>query len=261
MCPTDPGQTAADVRAEKHPAPDPKIIAKLALANRILAHHGVVDAFGHISVRHDKAPGRFLLARNMAPAQVRPSDIIEFTLDGDPVDAGGRPVYLERFIHGEILRRFPQVNAVVHSHAPAVVPFGVVREKPLRAIWHMSAFLGQDGVPVWDIRDAAGDGCDLLIRDRALGESLARAFDAGQCAVLMRGHGATVIGADIEEVVFRAVYTQHNAALQQQAHALGEIRFLSQAEAAAARDSVGGQRLRAWNRWVDQVGGRAMLDR
>ncbi|MEZ5650445.1 MAG: class II aldolase/adducin family protein [Burkholderiaceae bacterium] len=259
MTPSDPGQRAADVAAKAPPA-DPARLRDLVLANRILAHHGVVDAFGHVSVRHDKAPDRFLLARNMAPAQVGTTDIIEFTLDGDPVDAAGRHVYLERFIHGEILRRFPAVQAVVHSHAPAVVPFGVVKSRPLRALWHMSAFLGNRGVPVWDICDCAGDGSDLLIRNRELGCSLASAFDSGDCAVLMRGHGATVIGADLQEVVFRAVYTQHNAALQQQALALGEIRFLSEAEARAAGQSVGSQRERAWNLWVDQVGGTGLAD-
>lgn len=253
MCSSpDAGQPAPD-HDEPAPAADPVLIRDLVLANRILALHGVVDAFGHVSVRHDKAPDRFLLARNMAPGQVTSDDIIEFTLDGDPVDAKGRRVYLERFIHGEILRRYPTVQAVVHSHAPAVVPFGVVASQPLRALWHMSAFLGAH-VPVWDIRDEAGDGSDLLIRDAVLGQSLARAFDGGATAVLMRGHGATVIGNDLREVVFRAVYTQHNAELQQRALALGDIRYLSDSEARAATATVGSQRDRAWNLWVDQVG-------
>lgn len=252
MCTNDPGQTTPDAPLRPAKAPGEALVRDLVLANRILARHGVVDAFGHVSVRHPHAPDRFLLARNMAPAQVTSGDIVEFTLDGEPVNAAGRRVYLERFIHGEILRRFPGVHAVVHSHAPSVVPFGVVSSQPLRALWHMSAFLGAR-VPVWDIRDQVGDGTDLLIRDRETGASLAAAFDQGDCAVLMRGHGATVVGTDLAEVVFRAVYTQHNATLQQQAIGLGEIRFLSETEARAAADTVGGQRDRAWNLWAAEV--------
>src|SRR5690606_27936281 len=223
----------------------------LVLANRILFRHRVVDAFGHVSVRHDKAPDRFLLARNMAPALVASDDLVEFHLDGTPVNAGGRPVYLERFIHGEIYRARGDVMAVIHSHAPAVVPFGVSRAASLRPVWHMSGFLGLD-TPVFDIRDAAGDATDLLIRNGELGAALARTLGDASVA-LMRGHGATVVAETLRLAVFRAVYTQLNAELQFQAIQLGEVNYLTEGEAAATTVSVGGQVDRAWNLWRSEV--------
>jgi ribulose-5-phosphate 4-epimerase/fuculose-1-phosphate aldolase len=124
-------------------AADPALIADLVTANHILFDQGVVDAFGHVSVRHDKNPSSFLLARNMAPGHVTAQDIIEFTLDGEPVNAAGRKVYLERFIHGEIYRAYPEVQAVVHSHSHAIVPLSVLKTMPLRAIFHMAGFIGE----------------------------------------------------------------------------------------------------------------------
>src|SRR5690606_36534845 len=168
---------------------------------------------------------RFLLARNMAPGLVTADDIVEFDLDGHPVTARGRPVYLERFIHSEIYRQRPDVVSVVHSHAPAVVPFGTVAGVALEPIWHMSGFLGQ-GVPVFEIRDVAGDDSDLLIRTPGLGSALARSL-GDSCVVLMRGHGATVVGPALKETVFRSVYTQMNAELQLQARQLGPVTFLT----------------------------------
>ena len=134
-------------------APDSALVARLVLANRILYHQGVVDAFGHVSARHDREPGHFLLARNMAPALVRREDIVTFDLDGEALDAAGRRVYLERFIHGEIYRSRPDVRAIVHSHSPSVIPFGVTG-KPLKPVFHMSGFLG-DGAALFEIRDIA----------------------------------------------------------------------------------------------------------
>ena len=241
---------AAD-RGDPAPSPDPGLVEDLVAANRILFDHGVVDAFGHVSVRHDRDPSRFLLARNMAPGLVTADDIVEFDLDGNPVTARGRPVYLERFIHGEIYRERPDVGAVVHSHAPAVVPFGTVPSVALQPIWHMSGFLGQ-GVPVFEIRDAAGDASDLLIRNNRLGRALALSL-GDACVVLMRGHGATVVGATLKESVFRAVYTQMNAELQIQARQLGPITFLTDGEARATTVSVGSQIERAWALWKRQA--------
>ena len=153
-------------------AADPALVADLVTANPILFDQGVVDAFGHVSVRHDKDPSRFLLARNMAPGDVTARDIIEFTLDGEPVNAAGRRVYLERFIHGEIYRMYPEVQAVVHSHSPSIVSLSVVKGMPLRAVFHMAGFIGE-GAPVFEIRDVGGTGTDLLIRDNRLGQALA----------------------------------------------------------------------------------------
>jgi len=237
---------AADV-GEPAPAADAGLLEDLVAANRILFKQRVVDAFGHVSVRHDKAPDRFLLARNMAPGLVTQDDIVEFDLEANPVDARGRRVYLERFIHSEIYRARPQVMAIVHSHAPEVVPFGVVSTVKLRPIWHMSGFLGE-GTPVFEIRDHAGDDSDLLIRSRALGKQLCSSMHDSH-VVLMRGHGATVVGESLPEAVFRAIYTQKNAELQLQAEQLGEVNFLTAGEARSTTVSVGSQIERAWNLW------------
>ena len=145
--------------------------AELAIANRILVSQGVLDAFGHVSVRHPARADRFLLARNMAPASVTATDVLEFDLDGNAVASGAPKPYLERFIHGEIFRARADVMAVVHTHSPAVIPFSVVRQAPLRAVSHMGSFLGE-ATPVFEIRDTAGDASDMLIRDNALGRAL-----------------------------------------------------------------------------------------
>ena len=228
-------------------APAPALIEELVAANHILFDQGVVDAFGHVSVRHDKRPDRFLLARNMAPGSVGADDIIEHDLDGTPIDAGGRKVYLERFIHGEIYRRRPDVISIVHSHSHSIVPLSVVRGAKLRALFHMAGFIGQDA-PVFEIRDTAGDGTDLLISDNALGRALAEKFD-GADIVLMRGHGSTVVAGSIPQAVYRAVYAEVNARYQLQASQLGEVVFLTEAEGRACVDRVEGQVQRPWDLW------------
>jgi HCOMODA/2-hydroxy-3-carboxy-muconic semialdehyde decarboxylase len=237
-------------------AADPALIADLVTANHILYTQHVVDAFGHVSVRHDKRPDRFLLARNMAPAQVTVADIVEFELDGTPVDAAGRAVYLERFIHGEIYRARPDVMAVVHSHSHAVIPFGAMasRTHKLRAIFHMGGFIGTE-TPVFEIRECSGDGSDLLIRNNELGVALAKSLGP-KAVVLMRGHGATVVGATLPEAVYRGVYVDINARLQLQAIALGPVNYLTEAEGAATAATNAGQVSRAWNMWKEQAEGR-----
>jgi ribulose-5-phosphate 4-epimerase/fuculose-1-phosphate aldolase len=240
--------------AEPGPAPAANLIEELVLANHILFDQGVVDAFGHVSVRHDRAPDRFLLARNMAPGSVAADDIVEFTLDGDPVNAGGRKVYLERFIHGEIYRRRPDVVAVVHSHSHAIVPLSVVKGMRLRALFHMAGFVGQ-GAPVFEIREAGGDGTDLLISDNTLGRALAGHFD-GHDIVLMRGHGSTVVGGSIRQAVYRAVYAELNARYQIEAMRLGEVTFLTEAESRACAANIEAQVQRPWDLWVEQARAR-----
>lgn len=229
------------------PAADRQVVAELAIANRILFKQGVLDAFGHVSVRHDKRVDRFLLARNMAPALVTEADILEFDLDGNPVSSEGRSIYLERFIHGEIYRARPDVMAVVHSHSPAVVPFGVVPSVPLRPICHMCGFLGERA-PVFEIRDVGGDSSDLLIRDSRLGVALTRSLGSA-AVVLMRGHGCTAVGISLREAVYRAVYTEVNARLQSDALRLGPVTYLNAAEAKAAASAVATQVDRAWDYW------------
>lgn len=227
---------------------DPALVDDLVAANRILYDQGVVDGFGHISVRHNMVPAHFLLSRSMAPGLVTAADIMQFDAEGEALDARGRTPYLERFIHSEIYRTRPEVAAIVHSHSPSVIPFGVVTT-PLRPIYHMSSFLGA-GVPVFEIRDAGGPATDMLVRNPALGAALARTL--GDCAVaLLRGHGNVVVGGSIREVTFRAVYTEVNARLAADALRLdyGQVTFLNEAEARAATETNRAQINRAWELW------------
>jgi HCOMODA/2-hydroxy-3-carboxy-muconic semialdehyde decarboxylase len=207
----------------------------------------VLDAFGHVSVRHDRQPDRFLLARNMAPGQVTAADILQFAHDGTPLDAGDRRVYLERFIHGAIYRARPDVMAVVHSHSPSVVPFSVSRKARLRPVCHMSGFLGA-GAPMFEIRDTAGDGSDMLVRDDGLGRALAGSLGRANF-VLMRGHGCTTVADSLKLVVYRSVYAEVNAKLQAQALQLGDPEYLTEREAEAAMASTEGQVERPWAIW------------
>src|SRR5215475_723897 len=164
--------------------PDPALIENLVAAYRILAQQGVLDGFGHFSARHNRAANRFIMARSLAPELVTAADLIEFDLDGNAVDAKGRAVYSERFIHGEIYRARPDVRAVVHNHAPSVIPFGVTNV-PMRPVYHMAGFIG-NGVPIFDIRKTFGM-TDMLVSDSAKGRALAQALGDKTC-VLMRGH-------------------------------------------------------------------------
>jgi ribulose-5-phosphate 4-epimerase/fuculose-1-phosphate aldolase len=226
---------------------DPKLIEDLVAANRILADQGVVDGYGHVSVRHEKSPDRYLMSRSIAPELVTAADIMEYDLDSTPVDPRGRTSYLERFIHGEIYRARPDVRAIVHNHSPSVIPFGVTGA-PLRPLYHMSAFLS-GGVPIFDIRQAGGM-TDMLVRNAALGQALARTLGARPVA-LMRGHGAVVVGASLPLVVFRSVYTEVNARLQAQAMAIGggQVTYLDPEEARLAEASVAGTVSRPWELW------------
>jgi HCOMODA/2-hydroxy-3-carboxy-muconic semialdehyde decarboxylase len=258
MCPDHdaPHPIAVAVADDAAPgeAASPGLIADLVVANHILFDQGVVDAFGHISARHDRRPDRFLLARNMAPGQVTAQDIVEFTLDGAAVDARGREVYLERFIHGEIYRSRPDVMSVVHSHSHAIVPLSVVKGVRLRALFHMAGFVGE-GAPVFEIREAGGEGTDLLISDNALGRALAACFDHSDIA-LMRGHGSTVVAGSIPLAVYRAVYAELNARYQLEATRLGEVTYLTAEEGRACVARVEGQVQRPWDLWKSQARAR-----
>jgi HCOMODA/2-hydroxy-3-carboxy-muconic semialdehyde decarboxylase len=182
----------------------------------------------------------------MAPALVTADDILVCDLDGEVHDDQGRKTYVERYIHSEIYRVRPDVTAIIHSHSPAVIPFGVTGAR-LRPICHMSGFLGAK-VPVFEIRHAAGEATDLLIRNQALGKALAAQL--GQSAVaLLRGHGNVVTGNSIQQVVFRAIYTENNARLQSEAMRLGEINFLTPEEAQATSDMNDQHLGRPWEMW------------
>ena len=208
-----------------------------------------MDGFGHVSVRHDRNPGRFLIARSMAPALVTAADIVECDLEGEVQDAQGRRSYAERFIHSAIYAARPDVQAVVHSHSPAVIPFGITGAR-LRPVCHMSGFLGSS-TPVFEIRQAAGESTDLLIRSQALGVALAQSL-GGNAVALMRGHGSVTVGNSIKQVVFRAIYTESNARLQTQALQLGagEVMYLTDAEAISASAMNDEHLDRPWQMWM-----------
>jgi ribulose-5-phosphate 4-epimerase/fuculose-1-phosphate aldolase len=226
---------------------DGKLLDDLVAANRILVDQGVLDGYGHVSMRHPGDPNRFLMSRSLAPELVTVADIMEYDLDSTPVDPRGRTMFIERFIHGEIYRARTDVKAVVHSHSPSVIPFGVSRV-PLRPLYHMSAFL-HEAVPVFDIRKATGEMTDMLVRSPKIGAALASALGQHPVA-LMRGHGSVAVGPTLPHAVFRSVYTEMNARLQAQAMALGgDVTFLDPEEAHKAEASLDGTLGRPWELW------------
>ncbi|HWH81227.1 MAG TPA: class II aldolase/adducin family protein [Burkholderiaceae bacterium] len=227
-------------------------------ANHVLFDQGIVDAFGHVSVRCEDDASRFLMARNVAPSRVTAADILEYhAASGEPVASAAPRLYLERFIHSEIYRARPDVMAVVHNHSPAVLPFAIARGGAARfvPVCHMAGFLGGKGhesVPRFEIRDHAGEASDLLIRSRELGTALARTLGERRL-VLMRGHGCTVVGPSLPVAVFRAVYTELNAKLLLQTLPLGEIEALTAGEADATRITNEAQVARPWDLWREQA--------
>lgn len=252
---TEPHPATIAVEAADHPqaaaAVDPALIADLVAANHILFDQGVVDAFGHVSIRHPGRPDLFLLARNMAPGQVTAGDIVTFALDGTPIDANGRRVYLERFIHGEIYRTRPDVMAVVHSHSHAIVPLSISKGTRLRAVFHMAGFIGQCA-PVFEIRDVAGPGTDLLISSAKLGAALADTLGQSDI-VLMRGHGSTVVAPTLPRVVYRAVYAEINARYQTEAMRMGDVIYLTPEECTQTVATIEAQVQRPWDLWKEQA--------
>ena len=229
-------------------------IEELVDANHILFHQGVLDAFGHVSMRHPHEATCFLIARSMAPPRVTVQDVMVLDLDGQPVGDDARPRYLERFIHAEIYRAHPDVGAVVHSHSPALIPFGV-SSRPLRPLYHMAGFLRR--VPVWDIRHATGRATNMLVGDAGTGRSLAACL-RGASALLMRGHGTPVGGGSLRQAVFRAIYTEVNARLQSEALRLGPVTYLNDEEADLASATNDGQINRAWELWKMQAARRPL---
>jgi ribulose-5-phosphate 4-epimerase/fuculose-1-phosphate aldolase len=242
-----------------------KQIENLVVANRILYDQGIVDGLGHISARLHGDSEKFLLSCNRAPAMVVRKDIVCYNFGGDAVWPTEERPYLERFIHSEIYRSRPDVMAIVHSHSPSVIPFGVTNHR-LRPIFHMAGFLGE-GTAHFEIRDAdpANPETDMLIRNPTLGASLAKSLGNCSC-VLMRGHGSTTVGISIEQVVYRAIYAEVNAKLQLQAMGMsmgngeaGEITYLTQTEAQLAATANDGQIARSWNLWRQRVDAEGAL--
>jgi ribulose-5-phosphate 4-epimerase/fuculose-1-phosphate aldolase len=230
--------------------PASEVTADLVVANRILFDQAVLDGFGHVSVRSPDNPQRFLLARSMAAGLVTAEDVLEFDMEGAPVDPRGRAVFLERFIHSEIYRARPEVQSVVHSHSPNLVPFGIT-PVALQPLYHMTGFLG-DGVPVFEIRKVAGEETNLLITDGRLGKALAETLGQ-RPAALMRGHGSVAVGGSLKQVVYRAIYMELNARLQSEAMRLGPVTYLTPGEAregAAVNDRM---LERPWELWKRQA--------
>ena len=229
--------------------------AKTAVSqgSRILAAQGVLDAFGHLSCRSPERSDRFLIPRSLAPALVTPHDVVELDLAGDLVPpAKDVKLFLERFIHGEIYRRRPDVQAVVHSHALPVVPFTVVPGVKLRPICHMCGFL-ERAPTTFDVAAYAGPSTDLLIRNSELGRHLAEHLGDAS-VVLMRAHGYTVVGHSVPEAVFNAIYTMKNCEIELAARVLGEPTFLSAGEAEACARTRDMATSRAWELWLRQCG-------
>ncbi len=231
------------------------LIADLAAASRILASHGVVDAFGHVSLRLPENPNHYWMARSLAPALVTPEDILEYDLDSNAINANGRSSFFERFIQGEIYKARPDIGSVVHSHSPSVIPFGLVRV-PLQAMFHNAAFIAA-GVPVFDIREKFG-ATDMLVSNREKGVALASTLGSKDI-VLMRAHGSVACGPTLQTAVFRAVYTEVNARIQHWTVALARnaddpgIAALNADEGrlADALNQTAG--MRAWDFWRNQV--------
>jgi ribulose-5-phosphate 4-epimerase/fuculose-1-phosphate aldolase len=222
------------------------VLDDLVAANRILAGLGVLDGFGHVSVRHPEREGCYLLSRSLAPELVTRDDVMTYDFASVAQDGDTRAPYLERFIHGEIYARRPDVQSVVHSHSAPVVPFAA-SSVPLRPIYHMSGFL-HAGAPVFEIREKFGM-TDMLIRNNAQGAALAEKLERGN-VVLMRGHGYCTVGGSIAEAVFRAYYTQQNADLQQRAIALGgTVTYLTEKEGALYDESNRSVIGRPWALW------------
>jgi HCOMODA/2-hydroxy-3-carboxy-muconic semialdehyde decarboxylase len=223
----------------------------LSLANRIVAHEGVLDGFGHISVRHPNDPERYLLARSRSPELIEPSDILEFTLDSELLTKGDFLPYGECVIHGEIYKARPDVTAVCHHHSPMILPFCITGEE-LKPVFGLGSVMGTV-VPFWDSRDEFGD-TPLVLTTAKEGASLATTLGP-HAMVLMRRHGATVVGATIQEAVFRSIHTHRNAELQLRAASLGQVSPLSQGETEQAgayslRERPMG---RAWEYWITRL--------
>ena len=238
------------------------LIQDLVIANRILANEEVVDAYGHVSLRHPDNPSRFLIARSLAPELVGPDDIVELDLDGQPVREERRSLYLERFIHAAIFAARPEVMAVVHAHAEDTLPFSIAQETKLRPVIHSGSFIGAE-VPVWDIADNFGD-TNLLVTNMAQARDLAKCL-GGNSAALMRGHGFAAAARSLIEVVRLSVYLPRNARALTRARQLGgEIKYLSQGEIDARNRGYSPYSVetwRAWEYWASKAGCGHLLTR
>jgi ribulose-5-phosphate 4-epimerase/fuculose-1-phosphate aldolase len=225
----------------------------LVTGNRIFAHHGILDAYGHLSVRDPEHADRFIMSRARAPELVGEDDLMTFDLEGQQVTRDERMPYQERFIHAAVYEARPDVQAIVHCHTPSILPFGVI-DVPLRAMYHMAGPIGEE-VPVWDMADDFGDETNLLVTNMAQARSLARTLGNNRMA-LMRGHGGVLVGNDVPDVVRAGVYMDINATALTAAHLMGggRVHLLSNAEVRARMPVPGAAPGREWEAWCAQVG-------
>ncbi len=225
---------------------------ELALANRIVAHEGVIDAFGHVSMRHPDNPNHYFLSRSRAPELVEPGDFVEYDLDSNPIKDPGVGQYSERVIHGEIYKARPDVNSVCHHHSPAFMPL-LANRIDYVPVFHLGA-VGGIKPPFWDQHDEFGDTNMLVIKAEE-GASLAKALGSGMM-VLMRRHGVTVAGTSVKDCVFRTCFSARNAAYQVQALSIGStIESLTPGEAhlAGSISSKTTGLTRSWEYWSMRV--------
>ncbi|PTE11106.1 class II aldolase/adducin family protein [Mesorhizobium helmanticense] len=225
-----------------------KIFEELVTATKILINEGIMDTFGHISARVPEDPQSFFLAQKLAPSVITVNDIQRFNLDGETSD--NRPSYLERYIHSEIYKARPDVQCVLHTHSPAVLPYCFV-DQPLRPVTHMGAFLG-DAVPVYEIRDKHGDDTDLFGGSPSVCRDIAESLGSYP-VVLMARHGVVNVGNSVREVVFRAFYLEQEAAALTAGLRIGTIKYLSPGEIKTAGKLVGAQIDRGWDHWSQRL--------
>jgi HCOMODA/2-hydroxy-3-carboxy-muconic semialdehyde decarboxylase len=193
---------------------DESRIADLITAYRICVNEGILDSFGHISVRSVSNPAHFFMPRASAPSLITRADIVELNLDGNPVLPNAPRTNGERFIHSEIYKARPDVQSVIHAHTMAVLPFGVAGVA-LRPVVAQAGFLPPE-TPIFDSREAYGVNAKergMLVRTAPLGAALAKKL-AGNPVVLMRGHGMTVVADSVKRATVQAVYTQIDAQVQ-----------------------------------------------
>ncbi len=242
--------------AQQHPIE--QTIDDLVAANRILATEGILDGFGHVSIRDPRDPGCYLMSRSISPALVTAGDVIQHDLDNNATQAKDRDakLYYERWIHGEVYKARPDVNAVVHSHSPTVVPFASTKA-PLRPLLHNASFLGF-GAPIFEVRNFVAHS-DLMISTAALGKAMASTLGAKADVVLLRGHGNVVVGPSIQIAVFRAYYTEINARQQAQAMALGpheDVVYMDAGECETTDKIMQAVAGRPWELWKSKVMGK-----
>lgn len=245
-----PFPTAAHAQEAFNPNPKSaeEAIDMLVMANRILANEGIFDAYGHVSIRNPENPETFFIARAIAPELVTKKDILEVDFEGNVITQTTMKPYHERIIHASIYNVRPDVNSVIHAHPQPIIAFSI-SNVPLRPI-RDAKFC--PSVPVYDEYDFVTPGnTGMLVTTKDQGERLARRLGSGP-AVLMRGHGYTVVGSSLPNAVANAISLRDDAVISLMAIQLGKPKYLSAEECAATRGGNPAPE-RAWNAWVQRV--------